>query len=238
MNFSQLHERVRIEVLRRIENGSLTATLLAHQVGCSAAHISNFLRQRRKLGIELLDKVLLAQSLNVADLFPEGRPVPLPGVRSATAMSFDSVPLIEPTIAASNIRVSSGSIIDVVKVRSGLLASLRDKCSAERRRWDRFVAVQMWEEEAALMHPLLPLNAITLIDRHYNSAIAYAPGRPTIYAVRVANRLRFRLVALLDGHLVLRTRNPEHVPELLALTHGMTTADVIVGRVFLTIVEH
>ena len=42
----------------------------------------------------------------------------------------------------------------------------------------------------------------------------------------------FALVALLDRHLVLRTRNPEHVPELLALTHGQTSADVIVGRVF------
>src|SRR5271170_3757878 len=110
MNFSQLHERVRIEVLRRIENGSLNRTLLAHQVGCTAAHISNFLRQRRKLSIEVLDKVLLAQSVNVADLFPEGRHLQLAGVRPAAAMSFDSVPLIEPTIAAFSIRIPSGSI--------------------------------------------------------------------------------------------------------------------------------
>ncbi len=238
MNFSQLHERVRIEVLRRIENGSLNVTLLAHQVDCSAAHISNFLRRRRKLSIELLDKVLLAQSLNLTDLFREGRHLQPPGVRPAVAMSFDSVPLVEPLIAATNVRIPSSSIVDVVKVRSGLLGSLRDKCSAERRTWDRFVAVQMWEEEAALMHPLLPMNTIVLIDRHYNSAIAYAAGRPTIYAVRIANGLRFRLVALLDRHLILRTRNPEHVPELLALTHGMTSTDIIVGRVFLTLVEH
>jgi hypothetical protein len=238
MNFSQLHERVRIEVLRRIENGSLNATLLAHQVDCSAAHISNFLRRRRKLSIAVLDKVLLSQSLNLADFYAEGRYLQSPGVRPVAAMSSDSVPLIEPMIAAYSIRIPSGSIIDMVKVGGGVLGSLRDKCSAERRRWDRFVAVQMWEEEAALMQPLLPMSAIVLIDRHYNSAIAYAPGRPTIYAVRIANRLRFRLVALLDRHLVLRTRQAEHVPELLALTHGMTTADVIVGRVFLTIVAH
>ena len=88
------------------------------------------------------------------------------------------------------------------------------------------------------MQPLLPINTIVLIDRHYNSTFAYLPGRPTIYAVRIANRLRFRLVALLDRHLVLRTRNPEHVPELLALTPGQTSADIIVGRVFRTIVDH
>jgi transcriptional regulator with XRE-family HTH domain len=238
MNFSQLHERVRIEVLRRIENGSLNGTMLAHQVGCTAAHISNFLRQRRRLSIESLDKVLRALSLSVPDLYPEGHYVQPPRVRPAAAISFDSVPLIEPVAAASSIRIPSGSIIDLVKVRSGLLGGLRDKCSAERRRWDRFVAVEMWQEEAKLMHPLLPMNTIVLIDRHYNSTFAYAPGRPTIYAVRIANRLRFRLVAQLDRHLVLRTHNPEHVPELLALTNWATTTDVIVGRVFLTIVEH
>ena len=61
-------------MLRRIENGSLNGTMLAHQVGCTAAHISNFLRQRRRLSIEALDKVLLGrQSISVADLYPEGR---------------------------------------------------------------------------------------------------------------------------------------------------------------------
>jgi len=237
MNFSQLHERVRIEVLRRIDNGSLNATLLAHQIDCSPAHISNFLRRRRRLSIEALDKVLLAQSLSITDLYPEGRYPQSPGGRPAAALAFDSVPLIDPLIAASSIHISSGSIIDVVKVPSQVLGSLRDKCSAERRRWDRFVAVQIWEEEAALMEPLLPRNAIVLIDRHYNSTFAYLPGRPTIYAVRIANRLRFRLVALLDRHLVMRTRNPEYVPELLALTNERTSADIIVGRVFRTIVD-
>jgi len=237
MNFSELHERVRIEVLRRIDNGSLSATLLAHQIDCSTAHVSNFLRRRRRLSIDALDKVLLAQSLSITDLYAEGRYSQLSGGRSAAALAFDSVPLIDPLIAASSIRISSGSIIDVVKVSSQLLGSLRDRSSAERRRWDRFVAVQMWEEEAALMEPLLPVNAIVLIDRHYNSTFTYLPGRPTIYAVRLANRLRFRLVALLGRHLVLRTLNPEHVPELIALTPGQTSADTIVGRVFRTIVD-
>jgi hypothetical protein len=237
MNFSELHERVRIEVLRRIENGSLNATLLAHQIDCSAAHISNFLNRRRRLSIDTLDKVLRSQFLTVADLHPEGRYPQSAGGRSPAAMSFDSVPLVEPLVAVSSARIPSGSITDVVKVRSGLLGNLRDRCSAERRKWDRFVAVQMWEEEAALMQPVLPANAIVLIDRHYNSTLAYVPGRTTIYAVRIANRLRFRSVALLGRNLVLRTRNPEHVPELLALTHGQTSADVLVGRVFLTIAE-
>ena len=156
MNFSQLHERVRIEVLRRIENGSLSATLLAHQIGCSAAHISNFLNRKRRLSIEALDKVLEAQSISVADLLPEGRSMQSPGGRSLSPISFDAVPLVEPSIAASSLRIPSGSIIDLVKISSGGLGKLRDRCSAERRKWDRFVAVQMWAEEAELMGPISP----------------------------------------------------------------------------------
>jgi hypothetical protein len=237
MNFSQLHERVRIEVLRRIENGSLNATLLARQIDCSAAHVSNFLNRRRRLSLDTLDKVLRALLLTIADLHPENRYPQQGAGRPPAAMNFDSVPLVEPWIAASNDRIHSDSILEVVKVRSGLLGDLRDRCSAERRKWDRFVAVQMWEEEAVLMQPVLPAKALVLIDRHYNSTFAYVPGGTTIYAVRIANRLRFRYVALLDRHLVLRTQNPAHVPELMALTAGKTSADVIVGRVFLTIAE-
>jgi hypothetical protein len=175
--------------------------------------------------MDVLDKVLETQFLSIADLLP-------PSGRFLATADSDSVPLVEPTIAAFSPRIPSGAIADVLKVQSRFLGNLRDRCSAERRKWDRFVAVKVWEEEAALMGPLLPANAIAFIDRHYNSSFAYVPGETTIYAVRLANRLRFRSVALLDRHLVLTTRNPDHVPELLPLAQGRTSADVIVGRVF------
>src|ERR1700683_4695932 len=110
MNFSQLHERLRIEVLRRIENGSLSVTLLAHQIGCSAAHISNFLNRRRRLSIDQPDKVLEVQFLSIPDFKPESRSAPSPGGRPPAADS-DSIPLVEPLIAASSARVPSGAII-------------------------------------------------------------------------------------------------------------------------------
>jgi hypothetical protein len=238
MNFSQLHERLRIEVLRRIESGSLTATLLARQIHCSPAHVSNFLSRKRRLSLDVLDKVLEAQFLTIADLYPEGRYAQVGAGRAAAAMSLDSVPLVEPSIAASQARIHSASIIEVLKISSGLIGTLRDKCSAQRRKWDRFVAIQIWDEEVSLMQPSLPAHAIVFIDRHYNSTFAYAPGGNTIYAVRIANRLRFRYVTLLDRHLVMRTLNPSHAPELLALSEGQTSADLLVGRVFLTIIPH
>jgi hypothetical protein len=232
MNFSQLHERVRIEVLRRIENGSLNATLLAYQVDCSPAHISNFLNSKRRLSLDVLDKVLRSQFLTVDDLYPERRyPLAGPG-RPVTPQHFDSVPLVEPAVAVAQARIRSDSIHEIVKVRSGLLGSLRDRCSAERRQWDRFVAVKVSEEEAAIMSPVLPANAIVLIDRHYTSSFDYSSVRPTVYAVHIGQRLHFRYVTLLARHLVLRGHNPANVLEALALGHGQTSADVLVGRVF------
>jgi hypothetical protein len=205
---------------------------LAHQVGCTAAHISNFLNRRRRLSIDTLDKVLKTQFLAMEDLMLDGRYSQLTDGRAGTGMGLESVPLVEPWIAAFSARVPSAAILDVVKVESKFLGDLRDRCSAERRRWDRFVAIQMWEEEAALMQPLLPASAIVLIDRHYNSTFRYAPGRNTVYAVRVSNRLRFRYVTLLDRQLVMHAHNPAHVPELVALSQERSSADTLVGRVF------
>ena len=87
------------------------------------------------------------------------------------------------------------------------------------------------------MQPVLPRNAVVLIDRHYNSTFAYAPGRNNVYAVRLGNRLRFRYVGLAAGHMVLRTHDPAHQPELIALSAGQTSADLLVGRVFLMFVD-
>jgi len=238
MNFSQLHERLRIEVLRRIDGGSLTAALLAHRTGFAPAHISNFLNRKRRLSLDALDKVLQSESITIADLFPEKGSPPVGSGRSAkAAMHYDSVPLVDQSIAALSVRVHSHSILEVVKTRSGLLSNLRDKCSAQRRKWDRFVAVQITDEESDAMQPRLLSSSILLIDRHYNSAVGYSPGRRTIYAVRHGNRLRFRYVAVIGRHLVLSAHNPSHVPELLPLSEGQTSADLIVGRVFHAIVD-
>jgi len=42
MNFTQMHERLRLELLRRIQRGTLSVSLLARQTGFGQAHLSNF----------------------------------------------------------------------------------------------------------------------------------------------------------------------------------------------------
>src|ERR1700761_9436053 len=73
MNFSQLQERVRAELLRRIERGTLSVSLLSRQTAIGQPHLSNFLHARRNLSFQALDKILPAQHLTVEDLFAQRR---------------------------------------------------------------------------------------------------------------------------------------------------------------------
>ena len=70
MNFQDLHELLRLELLRRIDLGSLTGTGLARQAGFRQAHISNFLNRKRSLSLGGLDRVLAAQNLTVDQIMP------------------------------------------------------------------------------------------------------------------------------------------------------------------------
>src|SRR5512135_421373 len=70
MNFTQMHERLRLELLRRINRGTLSVSLLARQTGFGQAHLSNFLHSRRQLSLQALDRVLTAQQLAADDLLP------------------------------------------------------------------------------------------------------------------------------------------------------------------------
>ena len=70
MNFTQMHERLRLELLRRIQRGTLSVSLLARQTGFGQSHLSNFLHNRRQLSLEAMDRILAAQHLAAADLLP------------------------------------------------------------------------------------------------------------------------------------------------------------------------
>ncbi len=239
MTFSNHHEALRKITLDRIKRGSLTAAKLARQAGLSHPHISNFLNQKRKLSLEALDKVLGAESLTTHDL-DEYDEIVLGGTgRQSTVTIYASVPLVAQSAAIVSARIRPGLILDVVKVRSEMLNHLRDKCSAARRRWDRFVAVRITDDEAELMHPVLPARSIVFIDRQYISTVKYESDRPTVYAVRSSSgkSLRFRYVARAGKQLVLSAHSPAHTPELLELSDELGSADWLVGRAFLVISE-
>src|SRR6202020_609770 len=95
MKFLELHERLRLETWRRIDQGILSSSLLARQTGLAQAHISNFLHRRRRLSLPALDRLLLAQALSVEDLVPSAPPGVSPRERNST----DLVPIVSQMVA-------------------------------------------------------------------------------------------------------------------------------------------
>ena len=228
MNFSQLHEQVRLEMLRRIQRGDLTSAMLARQTQLVPAHISNFLNRKRMLSLAALDKVLSAQRLTVEELV-DTAPIDWRHLRSE---SYQSIPLVAHSTAIFQAVIPSNLVLRVLKVESGLLRTLRVQCPAVRRQWERFVAVRITAQQSQSMRPVLPRTAIILIDRHYSSPDEYSDQERTIHAVKIANMIRFRYVELARGQLVLRPRNLSYPIELLELKSPQAASDYLIGRVF------
>ena len=234
MNFADLHEMLRLELVRRIETGSLTGTRLAQQTGFRQAHISNFLNRKRSLSLDGLDRVLASQSLTVDQILPVNLSAQATVV---TGEPTELVPLVSPSVAMSEPRISSSAIIEAVQIASARLYDNRSRPSVNYSQWHRFVAVRADAQQAAAMDPLLPVGSVAILDRHYTSLVPYRSQRPTLYAVRCGSSLLFRFIDLDDEHLILRPYSRAFPIQLLAVHPPETPSSYIVGRVCLVIAE-
>ena len=233
MNFTQMHERLRLELLRRIQRGTVSVSLLARQTGFGQSHLSNFLHNRRQLSLEAIDRVLAAQHLTAADLLPASdQPSALPsdGEGSSAPIVTHAAALFEPFIRPSALQ-------GMLHLPPGLLQSIRARASNPRRAWQRFVAVRIPAADAPPMEPLLLPDAIALVDRHYNSLMPYRPNRPNLYAVRQESRLTLRYVDFVANRLVLRPHNIAFPVDLIEIDPGEPPSELIVGRIALILNE-
>jgi transcriptional regulator with XRE-family HTH domain len=233
MNFTQMHERLRLELLRRIQRGTLSVSLLSRQTGFGQSHLSNYLRGRRQLSLDALDRVLTAQHLAADDLLPsarQGKTTPAEGTGSAVPVVSHAAALFEPYIRPSAVQV-------MLELPEGMLESVRTRTSNARRAWERFVAVRITGADALAMEPTVLPEAIVLVDRHYNSLMPYRRNRPNLYAVRSGTRLTLRYADYLSNHLVLRPHSIAFPVELIEVAPGESPNDLIVGRVALILNE-
>ena len=240
MNAAQLHERLRIEIARRIDRGLITGTLLARQTGLRPAHISNFLHRKRRLSLAAFDRILASQALSVEDLLPHfDRSGPSsPAIPQEMQQErLDSVPLVSQATAIHAPGISAKATIELIRLPAGILDQLRPRRAVVRRRWQRFVAVRVSAPQAAPMSPVLTPNAIGVLDRDYNSLAPYLPPRPSLYGVNIGGDLSFRYVSFEADHLILRPHSLEHPVELLSLGAAESPSTYIVGRVCLSISE-
>jgi transcriptional regulator with XRE-family HTH domain len=228
MNFTQMHERLRMELLRRIQRGTVSVSLLARQTGFGQSHLSNFLHSRRQLSLEALDRILAAQHMTAGDLLPTNfSSEELPAGEGGT------VPVVSHTAALFEPFIRASAAQTMLHLPAGLLQSIRTRVSTPRRAWQRFVAVRISAADAMPMEPLILPEALTLIDRHYN----YRPNRPNLYAVRHGSRLWLRYVDFVANRLVLRPHNIAYPVDLLEVKHGEPPSELIVGRIALILNE-
>ncbi len=233
MIFTQMHERLRLELLRRIQRGTLSVSLLARQTGFGQSHLSNFLHCRRQLSLQAMDRILAAQHLEAADLLPvlrQGETQPADGESSVVPVVSHAVALFEPYVRRPAVQ-------SMLHLPAGLLSSLRARASIPRRAWQRFVAVRIPSADALPMEPLVLPDAMVLLDRHYNSLMPYRPNRPNVYAVRQGAHLALRYVDLLSQRLVLRPLNMAFPVDLLEIDPGDSASDLIAGRIALILNE-
>ena len=233
MNFTQMHERLRLELLRRIQRGTVSVSLLARQTGFGQSHLSNFLHNRRQLSLEAMDRILAAQHLTASDLLPaipQREALPEGVESSAVPVVSHAAALFEPFIRPSAAQ-------SILHLPSGLLQTLRARVTNPRRAWQRYVAVRISSVDAIAMDPLVLPEAITLIDRHYNSLIPYRPNRPNLYAVRHGAHLTLRYVDYVANRLVLRPHNIAFPVDLLEVNPDEPPSELIAGRIALILNE-
>jgi hypothetical protein len=233
MNFTQMHERLRLEVLRRIQRGTLSVSLLARQTGFKQSHLSNFLHCRRQLSLEGMDRLLAAQHMGTADLLPANAQ---PDCQAEGGISL--VPVVSHATAMHEPVVRPSAVLSLLWVPSALLVTTRSRASTHRRTWERFVAIPVSAADAMAMDPVVQPDAIALLDRHYNSLTQYRPTRQNVYALRKDTRLKVRYADFLLSRLVLRPHNCACPVELSEMEPGESPGDLIIGRVVLILNEH
>jgi transcriptional regulator with XRE-family HTH domain len=228
MKFIHMHENLRLHLLRKIQHGSISVTSLARKTGLAQSHISNFLRKKRGFSVRSLDLVLEARHIEVEDLLPSSE-------RHGQSIieDTDSVPLVSHESALFEPSIRPSAILAHLPLPTERLNRLLARSTADRHRWQRFVAVRVSAEDAEGMAPAIAPEAFVVIDRHYNSLRQYDPERPTLYAIRCGAKLLLRYADFLSDRLVLRPENHRSPVELLEIDPGTRPQDLIVGRVVL-----
>jgi hypothetical protein len=233
MNLTQMHEHLRLEMLRRVQRGSLSISLLSRQTGLGKSHLSSFLHARRRLSLESIDRLLSAQHLAAEDLLGPGAG----GGSQRNNGEITSVPVVSHATALFEPVIRPSAVHMMLQLPQGAMRALKARSVAARRQWQRFVAIRIAHLDALPMDPLLQPDALAVIDRHYNSLIPYRAGRPNLYAVRDGARLTLRYADFVAMRLVLRPLSMAFPVDLMETGPEASPGELIAGRVVITINE-
>lgn len=234
MNFLDLHERLRFETWRRIDQGMLSIPLLARRMHVAPSHVSNFLRGRRHFSLPVLDRLLLALALTAEQIC---RPGPGESSPAKAPARMAAVPVVGEQDAMRLPLIPPGSAHGSLRLPEAWLARYAAQPTAGRRRWMRFVAVRVTVAQAEPMQPVLRAGTIVVIDRHYNAFIPWNPPHPNLSAVCFGSQLLLRYATAEGGSLLLRPHALESPVQLIECASHESPRDFLVGRVCLCLSE-
>ncbi|HZZ41071.1 MAG TPA: helix-turn-helix transcriptional regulator [Acidobacteriaceae bacterium] len=236
MNFLELHERLRLETWRRIDQGTLSSALLASRTGLGQAHISNFLHRRRRLSLTALDRILEAHALSVEELVLS-RPQSQSRTQMGARVARETVPIVASAAAMNSPHVPPQAVLGGLQLPEHWLANFPVRRAVGRASWDRFVGVRVTAAQALPMDPVLRTGTVVVLDRHYNSLADRKPQHPNLYGIRIGAQMVFRHAVFEAGRLVLRPRALESPLDVIELEPHESPADLLVGRVCLCLSE-
>jgi len=231
MKFKALQENLRRTLRARISEGELSGLRLAQQTGFQQAHISNFLNRKRSLSLEGMDKVLSVQRLSVLDLLDPAEVNKRASIVAPGEGGFENVVLVDGAVAATQPRIESKDVKDVLKFKKSFLRRLRTEMEGGRANWQRFVVLKADAREGMSMYPRLLPGATILVDRHYNSLEPYRKGEFNMYAVNRNGTVNLKYVEVADKHLVLRPHNAAYPVEVMPIEEGKRSCDYVIGRI-------
>jgi Peptidase S24-like len=231
MKVKTLQDNLRKTLLRRIEEQELTGLGLAAQTGFRQAHISNFLNRKRGLSLEGMDIVLKVQHLSVLDLIDPAEVNKRASILPPAKDEFQDVLLVDGKVAATEARIMSMNVKEILKFKKVFLHSLRREMETARDRWERFVLIKVDAHEGMSMYPRLLPGATVLVDRHYNSLKPYRKGEFNMYAVNKNGACTVKYVEVAGRQVLLRPHNQAYPVDVLRVEDGKNPADYLVGRV-------
>jgi transcriptional regulator with XRE-family HTH domain len=230
MNFKDLHELVRLELMERIQQGTLTGSRIAKEAGFQQAHISNFLNQKRSLSLDGLDRVLASQRLTIDELIPQDIDASIENIPSN---SIEAIPIVSNSTLLNQACIIEIINSETIHIETSRLHHTNTKSARKSAMRLRFIAIRANAEEALSMEPLVTPGAVVVLDRQCNSIKSLRTGQRPLYAVRCNGKLLIRFVDLEQGCLILRSYSTDCPVRLLKIDAHQSQADYIVGRVCL-----
>jgi transcriptional regulator with XRE-family HTH domain len=256
MRFHQLNERLRQEILRRIQRGTLSGKLISRKTGYGQPHISNFLRGKRNLSLDALDSLLSVLQMDIEDLLPSRAEDPVergreenqrnktspqqehdlqPALQGASSARTESIPLVTQAVALEEQVFLTTHVIGSYSLPASILGNLRSFCRPSRRSWQRFVAIRLHAGQSEAMEPVLMPGALVVIDRHYTSLKRDNPERPSLYALHCGRQIMIRYLSYEKDLLILRPYQHAHAVTTIEVRNGQSPSDYILGRVVLVV---